>query len=303
MQKTGQGNSVGYIAICTPKQNPHAPVTALTILTAADQAYWRCLWQFFRSAQRMGIERHARIVAYDLGMDPATVAGLRGRFPWVEFRRFDFSCYPPHVALGARTYAWKPMVIAEAMEEFGGRLLWLDSAALFQARDLSHPMAALDRDGIYALKGQSALELRCNAFTLDVLDVPPEDRQRPERVATVIGFDTQRQEVRAFVSEWKAHSLVPERIAPRTKSHNPEQALLSILLFKYRREGRIGLGEEEIDISSASPVRWVTTRNKVRAGAPVWADSFIRLYYFFYKTLDQAWLGFQRRRRMGHKAG
>src|SRR5690242_15508315 len=77
--------------------SPHAqtkpatpPVTALTILTAADQAYWRCLWQFFRSAQRMGIERQARIVAYDLGMEPATVAGLRRRFPWVEFRRFDF---------------------------------------------------------------------------------------------------------------------------------------------------------------------------------------------------------------------
>ena len=54
MQKTGQGNSVGYIAVRTPKHNPHAPVTALTILTAADQAYWRCLCQFFRSAQRMG---------------------------------------------------------------------------------------------------------------------------------------------------------------------------------------------------------------------------------------------------------
>jgi hypothetical protein len=303
MQKTGQGKSVAYIAARSPKQNPSHPVTAPTILTAADQAYWRCLWQFLRSAERMGIERQARIVAYDLGMDTATVECLRGRFPSVEFRRFDFSRYPPHVALATRTYAWKPMAVAEAMEEFGGRLLWLDSAALFQRRDLSHVTAALDRHGIYALKGQSALELRCNVFTLDALDVPPEDRKRPERVATVIGFDTERPAVREFVTEWKAHSLVPERIAPRTKGHNPEQALLSILLFKYSREGRIGLGEEEIDISSASPVRWITTRNKVGAGVPIWADPAIRLYYFFYKTLDQAWLGFQRRRRMGHKAG
>jgi hypothetical protein len=36
---------------------------------------------------------------------------------------------------------------------------------------------------------------------------------------------------------------------------------------------------------------------------PVWADPLVRLYYFFDKTLDQAWLRFQRRRRMGHKAG
>ena len=61
--------------------------------------------------------------------------------------------------------------------------------------------------------------------------------------------------------------------------------------------------EDEIDISSASPVRWISTRNKVGNGAPLWADPLVRLYYFFDKTLDQAWLGFQRRRRMGHKAG
>jgi hypothetical protein len=50
-------------------------------------------------------------------------------------------------------------------------------------------------------------------------------------------------------------------------------------------------------------VRWVTTRNKVPNWLPIWADPLPRLYYFFYKTLDQAWLGFQQRRRMGHKAG
>jgi hypothetical protein len=275
----------------------------ITILTAADEAYWRCLWQFFRSARRMGIHRHARIVAYDLGMKAQTLARMQRRFPQVEFRRFDFSRYPPHVALATRTYAWKPMVVAEAMEEFGGKLLWLDSASLFQTHDLSHVLAVLDSDGVYALKGQSALALRCNAFTLDALGVPQEDLTRPERVATVIGFDTARPAVRDLVAEWKAHALVPERIAPRTKGHNPEQALLSILLFEYSREGRIRLGEEEIDISSPAPARWITTRNKVGPGVPLWADPAIRLYYFFYKTLDQAWLGFQRRRRMGHKAG
>jgi hypothetical protein len=278
-------------------------VPALTLLTAADQAYWRCLWQFFRSAERMGIQRQTRVVAYDLGLEAATAGRLKKRFPWALFRRFDFLSHPAHVALATRTYAWKPIVVADAMEEFGGALLWLDSAGLFQTRDLSRVRSVLDTDGIYALKGQSALELRCNAFTLDALSVPEEDRKRPERVATVIGFDCTRPAVREFIAEWKAHALVPERIAPRNKGHNPEQALLSILLFEYARQGRIGLGEEEIDISSASPVRWITTRNKVGPRAPLWADPLVRLHYFFYKTLDRAWLRFQQWRRMGHKAG
>jgi hypothetical protein len=274
-----------------------------TVLTAADQAYWRSLWQLLRSARRNGLHRQARFVVYDLGLEAGTRARLKRDFPWAELRTFDFARYPAHVALAARTYAWKPMIVAEAASEFGGEILWLDCAALFHARDFSQARTGLARDGTYVLKGASALALRCNAFTLDALDVPSQDRERPERPATIIGFDTARPGVRALIAEWKAHSLIPERIAPRTKGHNPEQALLSILLFKYEREGCIGLSEGEIDISSASPVRWITTRNKVPLWVPVWADVAPRLYYFFYKTLDRAWLGFQHSRRMGHKAG
>lgn len=274
----------------------------LTVVTAANEAYWRCLWQFFRSARRMGLHRQARFVVFDIGLRGETRGRLARLYPWVDWRTFDFSSYPPHVAVHTRTYAWKPMVVAEAAAEFGAYLLWLDSAALFRARDFSWVRRALANDGTYVLKGASALSLRCNAFTLDALSVPDEDRRRRERPATIIGFDTNRPQVRALIDEWKAHALVAERIAPRTKGHNPEQALLSILLFKYERAGGIGLTDEEIDISSPSPVRWITTRNKVPEGMPLWADPFVRLYYFFYKTLDQAWLGFRKRHRMGHKA-
>jgi hypothetical protein len=133
--------------------------------------------------------------------------------------------------------------------------------------------------------------------------VPEEDRKRPERPSGIVGFDTKRAAVRNLIAEWASLALQPERILSRANGHNPDQALLSILLFKYERQGEIGLSEDEIDISSPTPVRWVSTRNKVSNGVPVWADPLVRLHYFFDKTLDQAWLRFQRRRRMGHKAG
>lgn len=275
---------------------------SLTILTAANEPYWRTLWQFLRSAERMEIPQQAQLVVYDLGLEAATRQRLERRFGWAAFRMFDFAAYPPHVALHTRTYAFKPLLIAEAAATDGGQLLWLDCAALFKTRDLSAMRAKLSRDGTYVLKGASALELRCNGFTLDALAVPEQDRKRPERPATIIGLDSAHPGAAALIGEWKAHALIPERIAPRTKAHNPEQALLSILLFRYQREGRIGLGEEEIDISSPTPVRWISTRNKVPLWVPVWADALPRLTYFFYKTADQAWLRFQHRRRMGHKA-
>lgn len=275
---------------------------SLTVVTAADEAYWRCLWQFLQSARRKSLNRQAHFAVYDLGLSEVLLDRLKRKFPWAEFRRFDFAACPPHVRLHTRTYAWKPLVIAEAAGVFGGRILWLDSASLFRSRDFSEAEKALARDGTYVLKGASALELRCHATILDALGVPTEDRKRPERPAGIAGFDTARPQVRQLIAEWKALALDPERTPPRTKGHNPEQALLSILLFKYERAGGIGLNEGEIDISSASPVRWITTRNKVPNWLPVWADPLPRLYYFFYKMLDRAWLGFQQRRRMGHKA-
>jgi hypothetical protein len=277
--------------------------SSIAIITAANEAYWRCLWQFLLSARRKGIDKEARIVVYDLGLEATTLARLRKRFPWAKFHQFDFAAYPPHVSPETQTYAWKPMVIAEAAAEIGGQLLWLDCAALFKRRDLEDVRAALARDGTYVLRGASALELRCNAFTLNVLNVPEADRKRPERPAGIIGLDVRRPAVRQLIAEWKTYALMQECIAQRTSGHNPEQALLSILLFKYERAGGLGLSRGEIDISSPAPVKWITTRNKVPNWVPVWADMAPRLYYFAYKTLDQAWLGFQQQRRMGHKAG
>jgi hypothetical protein len=274
----------------------------LTVVTAADETYWRCLWQFLSSARRKGIDRRTHIVVYDLGMQAPTRDRIKQAFPKTEFRSFDFSRYPPHVAVATRTYAWKPLVIAQAAAEFGGRILWLDSASLFRSGDLSEVQAAFTRDGTYVLKGASALACRCSLEILDALSVPDADRNRAERPAGIIGFDVGRPAAAQLIAEWAGYALEPERIPPRMQGHNPEQALLSILLYKYERAGGIGLSEDEIDISSASPVRWISTRNKVPNGLPLWADPLARLYYFLEKTLDQAWLGFQQRRRMGHKA-
>ncbi len=271
---------------------------ALTIITAADEAYGRCLYQFLRSAKRLNIPAGAQIMVYDMGLAAQSRARLMRQFPFAQWRNFDFAQYPSHIGLASRTYGWKPLLIWEAAQGCKGDLLWLDCAALFKTRDLSELRQSLRRDGVYALKGASALALRCNRFTLDALDVPVAERARPERVATVIGFDLDHPAIQDLLEDWRRHALIPAHIAPRTPHHNPEQALLSILLFRYQRQGRLGLGEGEIDISSPRPFRWLSTRNKVAAWVPEWADPICRFYYFAYKTGDQAWLRLQQWRAL-----
>ena len=266
---------------------------ALTVVTAADRVYWRCLYQMLLSAERLQLSRRYRFVAYDLGLAQRR-ATLEKRFPWCEIRPFDFARQPPHIA-PLRRCGWKPVVMAHAMEADGGVLLWLDSATIFKA-PLDAVAREIRRAGVYSLKGQARLCERCERSILDALRVPAETRQLPERVATVFGVDTTNPAGRELVQLWRDRALEERYLGVRSAQHLSEQALLGVTLFEMQAAGKLELGNDEIDISSPWPVRWMSSRNKVPAWLPLWADPFARCYYFAYKTVDQFLLRQKHRR-------
>ena len=262
----------------------------LVIVTAADERFRRCLYQFLRDIERRQIHRGQRILAYDLGLAPATLAWLRRRFSWCEFRRFPFEAHPPHVAV-KESFAWKPLILAELMCEEPGLLLWLDSASLFHTRDLAPVWERLAADGVYTLRGQSSIAERCDPQVLDALAVPAQTRRQRERVAGAAGFDARMPDVRALLAEWARLAGIADYIMPRRTAmfqHKSDQSLLNILLHRFAGRGAIRLGEEDIDISAARPVAWMSSRNIVGPDVPRWADPFVRLYYRVYKLADQA---------------
>ena len=187
---------------------PASPSGALTLVTAANQAYWRCLYQFLLSVERVGGAGLERVVAFDLGIEPAERQRMQVRFPQVQWRSHDLSAYPAHVRPEARTCAWKPVVMVAAMSEFGGRLLWLDSATLLR-RAPTRVIDELERVGIYAMIGASPLFTHCHDETLRRLGCDPDFFDRPERPAGVCAFDTDRPTVRDLLLRWQEHSLDP----------------------------------------------------------------------------------------------
>ena len=261
------------------------------IVTAADQRYWRCLYQFLRDIERHGFQRGHAVLAYDLGLAPSTRDFLARRFAWCGLRVFRFEDHPPHVAMAESSYAWKPLLLAELAAAEARPILWLDSATLFRARDLTFVWDIIRREGVYVAHGQTPLRERCDPLTLQALDVPASIRRRPEIAAGVIGLDARAGNIRALVAEWAHHACIEAHIMPRRPRfswHKPEQALLSILLYREEEAGRLRLGKDEIDVSSGRPLTWMSSRNKVSARAPLWADPFVRLYHRGYKILDQA---------------
>ncbi|WP_417770329.1 hypothetical protein [Stappia sp.] len=276
---------------------------SLTIVTAADATFARTLAQFLKSVGRHGIGTTARIAVYDLGLDPAERASLAARFAFAEFLPFSLVPYPAHVAPKAGTYAWKPLVIADAAERFGGRLFWFDSATLFHG-PLNEPLAELDRFCVYTLSGQSNLAGRCAAEIRDRLKVEPEFLDRQIRVGGVLGLDLARPAARALLIDWAELALDPAVFIPARSdhSHNADQAILSILLFRAQKRGDLTLNEGDIDISSPRPVRWMSSRNKIDATRPAWTDPLQRLWYRAYKAGDRLnlrWQDFYRRRILG----
>lgn len=278
---------------------PSSSPGGLTIVTAANQRYWRCLYQFLLSVERTGGAGIERVVAFDLGLAPETRERLRRRFAAAQWRSHDLSAYPPHVRPEALTCAWKPVIMVEAMNEFGGRLLWLDSASLLR-RAPARVLEELARVGIYSMIGASPVFTHCHDQTLRLLGCDPDFFDRPERPAGVCAFDADRPAVRDLLLRWKHHSLDPACITPESPPlrvgirHKWEQAILSVLLYQYEAREGAALRADEIDISSVRPASWLSTRNKLGPGVPVWADPFCRGFFASRKALDRTALRLER---------
>jgi hypothetical protein len=273
----------------------------LTIVTGADASFARTLAQFLMSVSRRRLQNDARIAVYDLGLGEAWRAEIAARFPFADILPFSSVDKPAHVAVEVGTFAWKPLVITDAAARFGGRLFWFDSATLFHG-DLSEPLGVLEETGVYTLEGQSNLAQRCLAEVRDYLKADPDDLHRKIRIGGVLGFDLDVPAARELLAEWTSLALDPRAFRAAALDHNADQAVLTILLFRFEREGRLRLNAGDIDISSAAPVRWMSSRNKVAARRPLWMDPLVRLGYSAYKTVDRLnlrWQDFYRRRVLG----
>lgn len=260
------------------------------ILTGCNEAYARCLWQMLASAERTGLSRRHAFRVFDLGMKPGTRDRLSRRFAFAQFESFDFAAAPNHAAT-LSGFAWKPLIIAAVAQTWRGPLFWFDAATVFR-KGLDIPLQSIASTGFWTLKGQTPLVGRADPRVVASLDLPPQILGLPERVAGACGFDTAKDHPLAFIRKWavlsaEASLITPDRPDPR---HRFDQTLFSALLLEAQWRGEITLGEEEVDISSMAPIRYLTTRNKLWPWLPVWLDAPARAWRHLWKATDRAGL-------------
>ncbi|EYB90133.1 hypothetical protein Y032_0223g2672 [Ancylostoma ceylanicum] len=100
----------------------------------------------------------ARIVVYDIGLSKKGAVRAK-RWCHVEYRLFNFKDHP-HYFRQLHTFRWKPIVIAEALRDFG--VIWyMDTSVILQKGDLRH---------IYAL-------IKCRQTPRISIPVPPVEQR------------------------------------------------------------------------------------------------------------------------------
>lgn len=260
------------------------------VLTAADHRFARTLMQFLLSAERQGENRRCRWVIGDLGLTEGDRSLLARRFPWAALHPFSFAEYPPHVALAAGSYAWKPVIIRALAQGHDGPLFWFDSGTILR-RPLDEVLAALRLQGFWGLRSQMPLARKCDVRVMDALGVPCEVRHLREYAAGAVGFDLANPLGRTLVDDWGRHALIRDHIAPEAYPafHKHDQALLNCLLAGAAFTGDFEPTADEIDISSASPSRLVSTRNYVAPGLPLVVDPLLRARAAAVKAADRLW--------------
>lgn len=281
-------------------------MSRLTIVSAADATYFRCLLQLSASIERHRADREWRTMAYDLGWTGAQRKQMTARFPFVEVRPFDFSRYPAFVGIRPRalnTNGWKPQILRAVLSECDHVVLWLDSATVMLAAP-DKVVAWTERTGLYApFGGTSTIGELTHPTALAALGADASIAALRQRGSGVLGFDPRQPRIRALVERWADVCLDERVLAPpgwTRANHRFDQSALNVLLA---RERDLELTADELDISSDRPTPLFRTRNKVPSGMPLWMDPVVRGWFAAYRAADVALLKIRRARHAGRRRG
>lgn len=97
----------------------------LVLVTAASHVFFGALMNLVGSVHFWEGSKKLPILVYDLGLTVAERAEVRG-WAGVSLRTFDFSAHPDHVR-DLYNYAWKPIVIQDALSRCTSAILYQDA--------------------------------------------------------------------------------------------------------------------------------------------------------------------------------
>jgi hypothetical protein len=214
----------------------------ITIVSGASQNHFKTLCQFLRTLPNSKVNYNCYV--YDLGLNADSFIFLKNEFPEFNYRVFNYSKYPEYynINVNAGEYAWKPAIIKEVADEVKeGVLLWMDSGTKI-LEDLTHLINTIKNQGVYSATSSGNVRPHplplTHPLTLKYFNIEEGNfmLDRPNRNASVLGFDLSSSSVISFVDKLAECASIKECIAPEGSSrenHRQDQTVFTILYYNY----------------------------------------------------------------------
>jgi hypothetical protein len=201
----------------------------ITIVTGASSNHFQSLSQFLRS-----VPQGVRTIVYDLGLQQHEIRQLPS---WVLYKLFDFSVYPSFAHItspDAGAYAWKPNLIYDTCNTFGGIVVWCDAGNLIT--DLAEIVRVTKECKIYTATSSGTFRRWTHPTALRSLPGSERFLERDMRNAACVGVDTTDKIAQYFVYDWKTFALRQEISLPpgaNRMNHRHDQSILTYLIYSY----------------------------------------------------------------------
>lgn len=221
-------------------QNPRYYFKKLHFVTGADSSHFRSSLNFIESVRDH--EPTASLTYWDLGLSESEVAVIRIKFPSVDIRKFEFSCYPSHmnIKINAGSYAWKPVIIAltaDQLQELSQQnrlLVWADAGNIVLRR-LARLRGLVGSLGLYTPESPGKLKTWTHPQTLRILQVEQHLESMQMCNAALVAFDLSTEQAKETLGQWVEYAYEKECIAPEGSSlgnHRYDQAILSCIVAR-----------------------------------------------------------------------
>jgi len=200
----------------------------ITLVTATSSNHYKSLLQFLRS-----VPTGIRTIVYDIGLTETEKETL----PCI-CRKFDFSKYPEFIHLSSRdsgAYAWKPCIVYDICQEFGGIVIWCDSGNIIT--DIHIIIRSTLTCGVYSSITGGTFAQWTHPSSRSHLPNSREFLTRPMRNAACIGIDWKNSNAQKLIYDWKFFALHKEIILPveaNRSNHRHDQSILTYLIYSYQ---------------------------------------------------------------------
>jgi len=208
------------------------------IITGSDSTHFNSLVNFLKTLQKFETNTEVKII--NLGLANEEINYILENFKY-EVTDFNFEKYPNFVKLRddnqkLGSYAWKPISIYNEFYNSNKNIIWLDAGCLV-IKKLDLVKKIILKNGFYSPKSSNNLEKWTHKETLDFFQTPKSNYKKHNISGGIVGFAQESKKINILLNEWYKSSLIEKVIAPvgsSRKNHRQDQAILSVLVHKYK---------------------------------------------------------------------